>query len=322
MGGRGRSGLFGASFAGHEDADTLDHFGGRAGALGQEDVGVKGAIEGVDGAGDDHRRQALMELFGAANQFVAVHLRHQEIAQDQVECAGERSLQDFQRFLSGVDRDDAVTTGFEKEGADGEHLFVVIYAEDRLLGAHAVSLLLEATLWWLAADRPVWRVCWFAGAPVWWCSESPVARPYTAVRRDGSLLLRERGRRKSEALPSAPLGTRSMCPTSEAAEPRGAREALCGGRLPAAPEGKGSLCCEYSENRCRKELAFDLNACADSEVALGESRLRGSQASLNSDCQKTGESNFHLQQRGTLHATSSSMLSNSTNGWLTWQRRS
>src|SRR6266481_4985722 len=40
-------------------------------------------------------------------------------------------------------------------------------------------------------------------------------------------LLRESGRRKSEALPSAPPGTRSICPTSDAAEPRGAREALC-----------------------------------------------------------------------------------------------
>src|ERR1700756_426749 len=71
-----------------------------------------------------------------------------------------------------------------------------------------------------------------------------------------------------------------------------------------------------------KEMAYDLNACAGSEVALGESRLRGSQASLNSDCQKTGESNFHCQQRRTLHAASPSTLSNSTNGWLTWQRRS
>jgi hypothetical protein len=41
-----------------------------------------------------------------------------------------------------------------------------------------------------------------------------------------------------------------------------------------------------------QEPAFDLNACAGSEVALVESRLRGSRASLNSDCQKTGESNF------------------------------
>ena len=114
-----------------------------------------------------------MELLSAADQFVAVHLRHQEIAQDQVERAGKRSLKDFQRFLCGVDRDDAVATGFEKESADGEHLFVVIYAEDRLLGAHAVSLLLEATLWWLAADRPVWSVCWFAGAPSGGCAKIP-----------------------------------------------------------------------------------------------------------------------------------------------------
>ena len=115
---------------------------------------MQGAIEGVDGARDDHRGQARMELFSAADQFVAVHLRHQEIAQDQVECAGERSLKDFQRFLSGVGRNDAVATGFEKEGAYGEHLFVVVYTENRLLGAHAVSLLPEATLWWLAADGP------------------------------------------------------------------------------------------------------------------------------------------------------------------------
>ena len=101
-------------------------------------------------------------------------------------------------------------------------------------------------------------------------------------------------KRKSEALPSAPPGIRSIRPTSEAAEPRGAREALCHGRLPAAPEGKKSLCCGYSEDRCRRKVAFDNTACAGSEVALGKSRLRGSQASLNSDCQKTGESNLSL----------------------------
>src|SRR5271156_3310429 len=52
-----------------------------------------------------------------------------------------------------------------------------------------------------------------------------------------------------------------------------------------------------------------------------ESRLRGSRASLNSNCQKTGES-IHLQRRHILHATSSSTLSNSTNGLPDWQRRS
>jgi hypothetical protein len=60
-----------------------------------------------------------VELLGAANQFVAVHLRHQEIAEDQIERAGKRSLKVFQRFLSGIDRHNAVATGFEKECADG-----------------------------------------------------------------------------------------------------------------------------------------------------------------------------------------------------------
>ena len=71
-----------------------------------------------------------------------------------------------------------------------------------------------------------------------------------------------------------------------------------------------------------EKRGIGLSACAGSEVALGESRLRGSRASLNSNCQKTGESTFHLERRCTLHAESSSTLSNSTNGWRAWQRRS
>jgi hypothetical protein len=34
-------------------------------------------------------------------------------------------------------------------------LFVVINTENRLLGAHAVSLLPDTTFWWLSADGPV-----------------------------------------------------------------------------------------------------------------------------------------------------------------------
>src|SRR5277367_6696584 len=143
-----------------------------------------------------------MELFGAANKLVAVHLRHQEITQDQVECAGKRSFEEFQRFLCSRRCEDAVATGFEKEGADREDLFVVIYAENRLLRAHADSLLLDTTLWWLAADRPVWRVCWFADVPVWWFKNCPVVRPNATLRRVMGLLLRENRRQKSKALPS------------------------------------------------------------------------------------------------------------------------
>jgi hypothetical protein len=56
---------------------------------------------------------------------------------------------------------------------------------------------------------------------------------------------------------------------------RGVRERLYSiAGCHAAPEGKGSLCCGYSGDRRREDPAFDLNACAAGEVALGESRLR------------------------------------------------
>jgi hypothetical protein len=241
----GYGGLFGASLAGYEDADALDHFGGRTGALGQEDIGVQGAIEGVDGSGDDQCGQALMELFGAANQFVAVHLRHEEIAQDQIECAGKRTLEDFDRFLGGFYRDDTVATSFEKEGADGEHLFVVIYAEDRFLGAHAVSLLPDATLWWLAADKPVWRVCWFAGTPSGGVQIAPWPGRIRPSARDGSsapgeLKTKERGSPDCSTGDQVHLVRRARLPN------RGVRERLYAvAGCHAAPEGKGSLCCGY-----------------------------------------------------------------------------
>jgi hypothetical protein len=77
--------LFGAALPGYEDADALDHFCGRGSTLGQEDVGVDSAVEGVDGARDNHRGKARVELLGAADEFVAVHLRHEEIAEQEIE---------------------------------------------------------------------------------------------------------------------------------------------------------------------------------------------------------------------------------------------
>src|SRR6202051_3170180 len=70
---------------------------------------------------------------------------------------------------------------------------------------------------------------------------------------------------------------------------RGVRERLYAmAGCHAAPEGKGSLCCDTARIDAVGTGIRYLNACAGSEVALVESRLRGSRASLNSDCQKTG----------------------------------
>ena len=103
-------GLLGAPFASHEDADALDHLCSGAGTLGQEDVCAAGAVEGVDCSGDDHRRKAGMELLGAADQLVAVHLRHEEIAEKQIESAGERLLDDLKRLLCAECGNDTVAT--------------------------------------------------------------------------------------------------------------------------------------------------------------------------------------------------------------------
>ena len=78
-----------------------------------------------------------MELFGAAYQLVAIHLGHDQIAEKKVNGTGESLLDDLQRLLSVRRGNDTVASGFEKKGADREYLFVVVYAEDRLLRPHA-----------------------------------------------------------------------------------------------------------------------------------------------------------------------------------------
>ena len=82
---------------------------------------------------------------------------------------------------------------------------------------------------------------------------SPVARPKMALRRVMGLLLRESRRQESKALLPAPLGISVICPASKAAEPRGAREAICGAGCHTAPGGKRSFCCEYSEGSVPEE---------------------------------------------------------------------
>jgi len=94
-----RNCLFWAALAGHEDADALDHLCGRGGAFGEEDVGAKRAVKGVDGSGDDHGGKAGVKLLGAADEFVAVHLRHYEITEDEVEGTGKQAFQQLQGFV-------------------------------------------------------------------------------------------------------------------------------------------------------------------------------------------------------------------------------
>src|ERR1700748_3464877 len=97
----------------------------------------------------------------------------------------------FQRLLCARHSDDAIATGFQQEGTDGEDLFVIVYAKDGFLRAHAFSLLPDATLWWLAADGPERDVFWFAAIRSGVFSNGPAVRPKSGFRSVVGRLLPE-----------------------------------------------------------------------------------------------------------------------------------
>ncbi len=76
-----------------------------------------------------------MQLLCAPDQFVPVHLRHEEIAEEKVDGARNGAFEDLDRGLRGWDGENPVAAGFEKKGSDGEDGFVIVGTEDRLLGS-------------------------------------------------------------------------------------------------------------------------------------------------------------------------------------------
>lgn len=150
----------------------------------------------------------------------------------------------------------------------------------------------------------------------------PVARPRTAFRCVMGPLLRKSERRKSKALLSAPLGISATCPASQAAEPRGAREAWCQRRLPRGSRRQKISLLRIQWGPVPEELASSSERVQAVRLRSG-SRDCGAVKLLSTQIvRKQAKAIFHLQRRGTLRATSSSTLSNSTNAWSGWQRRS
>jgi hypothetical protein len=182
MGGRwlrGQDVLARAAFAGHEDADAFEDFEGRASPFGEECVGAAGALEGVDGAGDDHGRKVGVELLGAADEFVAIHARHEEVTEQEVERSGEGVGYDLEGFLGSGDGCDFVAaTGFEEEGPDREGLFIVVNAEDGFFRAHGISVLPAATV-----GGAAWRINLWCAAAGW------------LTRKEAALMFPRSGRR-------------------------------------------------------------------------------------------------------------------------------
>jgi hypothetical protein len=133
--------LSGTAFTSNKNADALEHLGGGTRSLGQEDIGADSAVGGVDCAGDDHGGQRGVELLGATDKLVAVHLGHRQVAKEKVDRTWRCLLNLLKRLLRGRCLENAIAASFEEEGADGEYLFVGVDAEDDLLRAHAVSVL-------------------------------------------------------------------------------------------------------------------------------------------------------------------------------------
>ena len=162
---RGGQDVFaGAALAGDEDADAFEQFDWRAGAFGEEGVGAAGAFEAGDGAGDDHGGEVGVELLGAADELVAVHAGHEEVAEQEIEGAGEGIGDDLQGFFgAGNGVDFIAAAGFEEKGSDRENLFIVVDAEDGFFRAHGISVLPAATV-----GGAAWRMglaCALAGWP-------------------------------------------------------------------------------------------------------------------------------------------------------------
>lgn len=126
--------LLGSALAGDEDADALQHFAGGRGSLGEERVGTIAVVKDLDASADEDHGYFGGDFFHAADQFVAVDVGHDEVAEDQVDSADAESIHGFFSIAGGDDT--VAAAGFEEELADGESLFIVVDAEDCFFWSH------------------------------------------------------------------------------------------------------------------------------------------------------------------------------------------
>src|SRR3984885_15222332 len=85
--------LLGAALAGYHHANALEQLNRRTSALGQEGIGTIGAVDCLDAAADQDGRHFRGELLHTANELVAVHIGHDQVAQNQIDPSFTKSLQ-------------------------------------------------------------------------------------------------------------------------------------------------------------------------------------------------------------------------------------
>ena len=164
-------------------------------------------------------------------------------------------------------------------------MFVVVYAEDRLLGPQSnVSILPGGRRndgsgrWARSAKRLVCR------SRTWMFRCVPARPAGDVLRRVVGLPLPGRSRRKRQRSPVCSIGEQCHLPANEAG-PRGERDARAGaGCLAGAHETQGIGLPRVRLSTSREKAAHYSTAFAGSDDARQESRLCCSRASLNLDC--------------------------------------
>ncbi len=122
-----------------------------------------GAIDSIDGSGDDHGGQAGRSCLARRTSSLPSICGMRRVAEEEVDGAGERLLEDLERVLRGLRGEDMVAAGVEEEGTNGEDLFVVVDAEDGFSWAQSYSRFCRTPpCGGLAADGLKQHVCWLA----------------------------------------------------------------------------------------------------------------------------------------------------------------
>src|SRR3984957_8488387 len=117
--------FFGSAFSSHHDPDALQHLYRGTGALGQKRICAIGAIESLDASADENRRHFGSYLLHAADEFVSIHVGHDQIAQNQINASFSKKLQ---CLLAAGGGEHSIAAGFQQEFANGQVLLVVIDA--------------------------------------------------------------------------------------------------------------------------------------------------------------------------------------------------
>jgi hypothetical protein len=124
---------FGAPLTHQQQPYAFQQFSRLVHTLGQKQIGLRVAFIDLDASGNKNCRSLRGNFFDLMDHMRAVQARHYEIGDDEINPAALKCLQ---RLLAVVAGHYAIAASFEQNFSYGKGLFVVVDAENRLLGLH------------------------------------------------------------------------------------------------------------------------------------------------------------------------------------------